>query len=563
MSYNRLDKIVNSALWAAYGDAMGFMTELAQNVRTVETRIGTRRVTRLVEWKRLIGGRFGAEVTLPIGAYSDDTQLRLATSRSITGNGTFDLHTFSKIEIPVWQSYALGAGIGSKVAANFLSKRNNLWFNNIYKTDKADYFEAGGNGACMRIQPHVWSSSTPNIPSSFLDDVIKNSLTTHGHPRAIAGSVFHALSLAYTMNYDRTPSIDDMKEFSNHIIDIPAYILKEPNLDFVWSAHDKKNELHKKYIEVHKEILNLIDDVEFWLQGNDRSYRCLSNILNLDNPVIRGSGVLTAVAASAVSLLYPDKDIHNIIIDIVNELGTDTDSIATMAGAILGILNNSRPPQSVQDESYIVNESNRLFSIAEKRPTHDFNYFDALNWKSPNSPLDYITTNAETNQLELYPFGTVNEISEEFPIRGEQNNSYHYQWVKSTFGQSYLVKKRNSSNLRTTLKSSSTNSENDLYLKSNNTSTHDINHITQYEIPLNTNDTLQITNCSVVGARDNCDINLDQLTHEALSSNFNPEIIGKHILMIADSPLGTNGVIGYAAIISKARVTRREKYIRS
>ncbi|WP_339014726.1 ADP-ribosylglycohydrolase family protein [Aeromonas popoffii] len=562
MSHNQLGKVKNSALWAAYGDAMGFMTELANNARTVEARIGTRRVTRLVEWKRLIGGRFGAEVTLPIGAYSDDTQLRLATSRSITNNGTFDLHTFSKIEIPVWQSYALGAGIGSKVAANFLSKRNNLWFNNIYKTEKADYFEAGGNGACMRIQPHVWSSATPNIPSSFLDDVIKNSLTTHGHPRAIAGSVFHALSLAYTITHNSTPSIDDMKEFSGHIIDIPNYILKDPNLDFVWSAHSRKSELHNKYIEVHKEALNIIDNVEFWLQGNDRSYRNLSNILHLDNPAIRGSGILTSVAASAVSLLYPDKDSHNIILDIVNELGTDTDSIATMAGAMLGILNNSAPPQSVQDETYIINEANRLVSISEKKPADNFNYYDALNWKSPNSPLDYITINTTKNKLELYPFGTLDIISEEFPIRGDQNNNYHYQWAKSTFGQSYLVKKRSSNYMASALSQNNPNDANDAYLTSRTTYKAHAQNITQYEIPLSTDDSIITTSSNDFIKKDD-DINLDKLTHEALSSNFNPEVIGKHILMIADSTLGTNGVIGYAAIISKARVIRREKNIRS
>ena len=145
---------------------------LGQEVVQLSPELRLRLEQILLDWEALLARC--------LRAVSYTHLLRLATSRSITSNGTFDLHTFSKIEIPVWQSYALGAGIVSKVAANFLSKRNNLWFNNIYKTEKADYFEAGGNGACMRIQPHVWSSATPNIPSSFLDDVIKNSLTTHG-----------------------------------------------------------------------------------------------------------------------------------------------------------------------------------------------------------------------------------------------------------------------------------------------------------------------------------------------------------------------------------------------
>ena len=77
----RREAVRNSALWAAYGDALGFISELAPTVAALGRRIGRDRVDELQPWKRRIGGKFGVELELPAGVYSDDTQLRLATSR--------------------------------------------------------------------------------------------------------------------------------------------------------------------------------------------------------------------------------------------------------------------------------------------------------------------------------------------------------------------------------------------------------------------------------------------------------------------------------------------------
>src|SRR5258707_2904687 len=70
--------VVSSALWAAAGDALGWITELGRE-QTVAYRTGTgnSRVKEPVEWRRRIGGRVGPTVPLPAGTYSDDTQLRV------------------------------------------------------------------------------------------------------------------------------------------------------------------------------------------------------------------------------------------------------------------------------------------------------------------------------------------------------------------------------------------------------------------------------------------------------------------------------------------------------
>src|SRR5438270_9294002 len=72
-----------SAIWAAWGDALGFPTELLPDLEYLHRRIGANRIETTVSWRRRIGGRMGVEVELPAGMYSDDTQLRLAVCRSI------------------------------------------------------------------------------------------------------------------------------------------------------------------------------------------------------------------------------------------------------------------------------------------------------------------------------------------------------------------------------------------------------------------------------------------------------------------------------------------------
>ena len=150
--------VVNSALWAAAGDALGWITELSRGEAGVSRRTGVEFVTHPIDWSRNIGGRAGVVVEIPAGSYSDDTQLRLAVCRSIRGDGQFDAEPFAKIELPVWTSYALGAGRGTKAAASNLTKRSVNWFSNFFEAKDQRYVRSGGNGAAMRIQPHVWAA---------------------------------------------------------------------------------------------------------------------------------------------------------------------------------------------------------------------------------------------------------------------------------------------------------------------------------------------------------------------------------------------------------------------
>ena len=125
------DRVVGSALWSAWGDALGFATELADNVGLVRLRTGSEKVTNTVEWRRRIGGRSGPIVDMPPGCYSDDTQLRLATARSIGLEGSFDVAAFAKVELPAFLAYGLGVGRGTRLATKNLGKPSVSWNSNF------------------------------------------------------------------------------------------------------------------------------------------------------------------------------------------------------------------------------------------------------------------------------------------------------------------------------------------------------------------------------------------------------------------------------------------------
>src|SRR5262249_4453738 len=123
-------RVVSSMLWAAWADAAGFISELTDE-SGLNRRLKGRPLVEPVEWVRRVGGKFGVEVTLPAGCYSDDTQLRLATARAISGHG-FDVEAFARVELPVWPAYALGGGRASRAAAANLAKPSTPWFGNFF-----------------------------------------------------------------------------------------------------------------------------------------------------------------------------------------------------------------------------------------------------------------------------------------------------------------------------------------------------------------------------------------------------------------------------------------------
>lgn len=434
---DRVRTVAQSALWSAYADALGWISELTDE-RGLERRTKGRPLTTTMPWSRRIGGRAGATVKLPSGCYSDDTQLRIATARAIGTHG-FDVEAFAKIELPVWLGYALGGGKSTKAAASNLSRQTAPWFANHYQ----GWRDSGGNGAAMRIQPHVWSAADPGTPDSYLLDVLRNAICTHAHPVALLGAVVHAISLGFVIDRKSLPSPADLIEILKFARGaVPDVFERDPQVGQLWlSAWETEAELpfRESWSETVRASIELVAVSEKCVKrgSEDEKYGSLIEALNLRDPATRGSGQLTAIAAIALGWITPDVD--RAVQIAANALGSDTDTIGSMVGALLGPLSDREPAGRVLDRDFIEAEARRMVEVGRGASNTVFDYPDLLDWSAPRTHADAMARD-EDGGLHVVGVGPVaEELSE--PLMG-QNGDFAWQWFRLVAGHTVLLKRR-------------------------------------------------------------------------------------------------------------------------
>ncbi|WP_422018317.1 ADP-ribosylglycohydrolase family protein [Reyranella sp.] len=542
---------MNSALWAAGGDALGWMTELSRGQGGVEYRTGLGKVERPVRWRRIIGGRNGPRVELPSGTYSDDTQLRLAVCRAIRGDGSFDVEAFAKVEITVWPTYALGGGLGTKAAAVNLSKRGVNWFSNFFESGDQKYVRGGGNGAAMRIQPHVWASS--GSLEELILDVLRDALVTHGHPHGFCGALFHALALAETISKGTLPTIEDWSSFARQIGSVSEILASDSQLATFWqSAWENASglTLHDALMETRDELLRDIDTVAPLLRsGSYESYRSALEALGCVTPAYRGSGLKTALAASVLADVFRDGEIGQALAVAANELDSDTDTIATMAGALMGATANEPPKWDIQDYEYIVREAQRLAAIAQGIPQDSFSYPDLARWNPPTKQI--ASVGLLSNGIAIAGLGELRPEGREY-----RSGDAIWQWCELPFGQTILAKRSVILNDRVPIdqlpgqrQSAQAISERD---RMNERST-------PQQRSLLPNDGGSGKRTDRPSVRRQYFSDLDQWTTEAISSGFDERIVGRLLNECIDATDSIEAAIAFAAIIAKAKIARRRR----
>ena len=558
-SERREKAVVNSALWAAAGDALGWMTELARGEAGVKHRVGTSKVTEPVKWQRMIGGRNGPKVNLPAGTYSDDTQLRLAVSRSIRGNGSFDVETFAKIEVTVWPTYALGGGLGTKAAAVNLSRRGVNWFSNFYERGTQKYITGGGNGAAMRIQPHVWVSKG-NIDEMLLN-VLRDSLVTHGHPHGFCGAVFHALVLNDAIKNDTIPTPDMWRGYVQRFAELPALISRDSQLEAFWRPaweSSTNSTLEFALSNTQKEAIQDIEIVSKIISDSTlpNFHEILDKLGCLTNQ-FRGSGFKTALAAAALAFIFRNNSIEDALICSANELESDTDTIATMAGALLGAIATDSPKWLIQDSEYIIKEAKRLASIAQNRPESSFSYPDLGRWNPPSSQGASI--GVSEGGLAIAGLGHLVAEGIEYQV-----GDAVWQWFTLPFGQKILAKRR--ADLKNTiLKEQLPEARRAPRLNENQPSQSvDSPPTPQSEIKFEERKSFENAHGgnsfpASQEPREDLRDRIDLLTDQVIISNFDNNTLGRLLNEYIDSSQSVEAAVAFVAIIAKAKLTRQRR----
>lgn len=536
-------KIERSALWAAYGDALGFITELADADR-VRYRSGDDYVAKTKPWKRKIGGRIGSQIELGAGTYSDDTQLRLATSRAIRADGSFDLLAFSKIELPVWLNYALGAGIGTKEAASSLARTSATWYANFFNTKRSAYERGGGNGAAMRIQPHVWSAKNLRDHRSILLDVIKNSICTHGNPTGIVGACYHALVLMFSLEHGRSADLQECSRLVSQLGDLPSIVEDDHDLRLLWIGpwldlqSTTLDRAFSKPIADLAQGIKLLDDISDGTKVDRYVEACTR--LQAFEPETRGSATMTALLASYLAWLYSPFEVEEALVTSANTLGTDTDSIATMVGAVLGCNADDVPRNPVQDREYLIRDAKRLAAIARSEKSSGFRYPDLRAWKPPRNGVDAVVKIDEG--LSLLGLGQLTALSDHMVSEGSAHN---VGWYKLSFGQTIIARVRNTmENLdaQTPVDPSSTSVG------------------AQREVQSKLPDLFANTGKTVDGKANARPTSLNDSLKRAIASDFDPKVVGE--LILAQVGAGNDDFVERGVALTATILTALEARIR-
>lgn len=554
--------VVRSSLWAAFGDALGFPTELV-SASDFKRRNTVAKVSTPIAWRRRVGGMFGPDVDFPEGTYSDDTQLRLSASRAINGAGYFDVESFAKVELPVWLNYALGAGRGSKMAAANLALRESSWSLNFFSSPTGKYWDGGGNGAAMRIQPHVWLNHS-GTRHAFMSDVLRNSVCTHGHPRALVGAIIHAAVLHETMHSGGPLAPADWASLGEAVGQIGMEMLEaDPELPLVWIPSWER--LAKR--NLREEWFKTVDE---WIDASRIAARiCESESTDLAHTYStvlkelkafdaseRGSGLKTPLYASVLAWLYRDQAPEVALAVAANVFGSDTDTIATMAGALMGVLADAEPPTPVQDETYIRNEAARLYRIGRTAQSGGFEYPDLMNWSAPRTQSDAWVSTPNGDELQglgsIHPYGPA--------YKSKKGVELVWQWAKLEFGQTVLVKRKASH----TSTSGAGGNIGSIEGGSNRVSSADDAKSKQRVVaprqpPQLSFQEAQMPLLESSGSRFEPTDSLDALTQHCIRGGFDAADLGHALLSLMKGPDAIERAIAFAAIIAKAKVVRSQK----
>ena len=401
-----LSKIKTSLLLSTYGDSLGWITEFIKDEKELEKIWGNKqKITKLKDWSKKVGGPYyGYLDQIKKGSYSDDTQLMLCILRCITAVDDkliVDSDIFSKHELVNWINYSRGAGATIKNAARKMQRKKANNFSNFFtfksRKQTIDYRDSGANGAAMRVLPIGIYYDSKEL---LIKDVFINSISTHGHPTAIIGAILYALAINFLKEekfcsenkFDRLMYLSSLGEYFKNNLKKPK--ISNSSLKDWLNEWEKDNKSFKKEFDKSYQIcLNQLRYIYKALENGTDPKKVLDELGCFDQET-KGSGISTVVAGIYMFLFYFNKDLFKGVVESVNMLGSDTDSIAAFCGGLTGYLKGNENTfkdkdfielKKVQDFDYIINqiekisEKNYYYSDINKEVLKNHNKHDPIN----------------------------------------------------------------------------------------------------------------------------------------------------------------------------------------
>lgn len=349
------EKCIGAMLGSAIGDALGWPYEFrSKNTSSKELISGD----SFIAWTRRSGGQYWSHLEqINPGEYSDDTQMILAVARSVIAGDWKEF--FTTKELPFWLDYERGGGRALKNAAKVFKENKVPWNSN----ERIAYYNAGGNGAVMRILPHVIAHAIDLNIDNLMKDCISDSILTHGHPRAVLGATCYAYTLHKALV---TNDVLEFGQLINIAIDgVDSWgVFHDDAVPEEWKrlAPYDYSDTWSIYVESMLDQLNYIkSSLKKGLLGNDKEVLTQLHCFDKTN----GAGDVAILASLYLASKYANNPALGIKISAFT-VGMDTDTVASITGGLLGMICGTAwiPPEwrAVQDYHCFINIVDILLS---------------------------------------------------------------------------------------------------------------------------------------------------------------------------------------------------------
>lgn len=371
-------------LGAAVGDALGWPQEQNSNIVGGNRNRYVDATPDFRNWERYGGGQYQKYIDLvPAGSYSDDTQLILATGRTLQSEDWFAALT--RRELPLFLLYSRGAGGATLRACRTWATGPEPWVSGTtQKSQKATglYFRAGGNGVAMRIAPHVIMHAT-RPTEELVARVVQDGIATHGHPRALVGAAAYAVALHALVNTEGTLEFGELpaRVKADKSWQSPEMLLTNVPSEWMDAAAEQNPDFMGNWTDTVNEMVGMVSLVEDVARAGTRGddLGTLERLGAFDKKW-NGSGTITAAAAIYLASRNAPRPMSGLLRAAFAK-NADTDTLASMTGALLGALHGpdwlADLRARVQDHEYIERMADDLTarSLGEERPvaeTKDF-----------------------------------------------------------------------------------------------------------------------------------------------------------------------------------------------
>lgn len=364
---------VGALLGAAVGDALGWPQEDRSKIVGGNAARRIDPTPHFRDWVRHGGSRYASYLDpVRAGEYSDDTQLMLAVARACL-HGPDWLRWLTTVELPQWPLYERGGGGAVLRAARSWARGRPPWHAESDKDAAAvdRYFQAGGNGVAMRVAPHAIVAALEGQSQDELSRrVIRDGISTHGHPHALIGALLHTASLARALTKTGTLEYGEMLDW---LLDDRSWMSPAILFDGTDSGwQDNYRDLSRRrsnysthaWDEVAEQTLRALYTVRNSLdRGSLANDQATLEAIGCFDGRRSGAGTVSAVAALYVASRSASRPVSGLLRTAFLH-GSDTDTIASMTGSLLGAVHGTSwlgaMGHQVQDGPYLTELARQL-----------------------------------------------------------------------------------------------------------------------------------------------------------------------------------------------------------